>query len=291
MKQKLKYYPKPKGRTFQIDHVHVKWDQQVPLHQQETWELSYIVTGGGIRTIGEKTETFSKGEIILIPPNIPHCWSFDEAVHDDEGKIENITMIFDHDFIVNSKDFFPELFNRISEFLNIQDAVFFKDDTVKRLQMMMTSIANQDEAGRITSFIEILQLISNSKEVQVVGMPVIENPKERKFQEIYLFVLSNFQRNITLEEVSKLAGMQKSSFCVFFKKMTGKSFFSYLTEFRIESSCQMLLKTKLSVAEICIASGFSDIPYYNRVFKKMKMVSPTRFRKDNASAESSSDGF
>lgn len=281
MKQKLKYYPKPKDRTFHIDHVHVKWDQQVPLHQQETWELSYIVTGGGIRTIGEDTEDFSEGEIILIPPNIPHCWSFDEAVHDDEGKIENITIIFDHEFIINSKRFFPELFGSISKLEDIRHAVSFTEDTLERLQILMTAIAKQDEKRRITKFIEILQLISESKEIQVVGKPVVENTKEKKFQEIYLFVLSNFQRNITLDEVSKLAGMQKSSFCVFFKKMTGKSFFSYLTEFRIECSCQMLLKTKLSVAEICIASGFSDIPYYNRVFKRRKRVSPTQFRKDN----------
>ncbi|MFC3161023.1 helix-turn-helix domain-containing protein [Chryseobacterium arachidis] len=41
----------------------------------------------------------------------------------------------------------------------------------------------------------------------------------------------------------------------------------------------MLLKTKLSVGEICIASGFSDIPYYNRVFKRIKSVTPTGFRK------------
>ncbi len=116
--------------------------------------------------------------------------------------------------------------------------------------------------------------------MQVVGRPVSENKKEKKLQEIYLFILNNFQRNITLEEISRSVGMQKSSFCVFFKKMTGKSFFTYLTEFKIESSCQMLLKTKLSVAEICIASGFSDIPYYNRVFKKIKNVPPTQFRKN-----------
>ncbi|MFC5873968.1 AraC-type DNA-binding protein [Chryseobacterium arachidis] len=279
MKQNLKYYPKARTHTFHFDHVHIQWNQQVPLHQQETWELSYIITGSGARIIGDVVENFSKGEVILIPPNIPHCWSFDESVHDREGKIENITIVFENDFLESCKNLFPELFNPISELQNNENAVSFKDELLEKLQILMTSMIHQNSIERVSSFIKLLELISYCKDMQVVGRPVIENKKEKKMQEIYLFILSNFQRNITLEEISKSVGMQKSSFCVFFKKMTGKSFFTYLTEFRIESSCQMLLKTKLSVGEICIASGFSDIPYYNRVFKRIKSVTPTGFRK------------
>lgn len=281
MKQNLKYYPRAKTHTFHFDHVHIKWNQQVPLHQQETWELSYIITGSGARIIGDVVENFSKGEVILIPPNIPHCWSFDESVHDREGNIENITIVFENDFLESCKNLFPELFNSISELQNNENAVSFKDGLLEKIQILMTSMINQNGIERISSFIRLLELISYCKDMQIVGRPVTENKREKKLQEIYLFILSNFQRNISLEEISKSVGMQKSSFCVFFKKMTGKSFFTYLTEFRIESSCQMLLKTKLSIAEICIASGFNDIPYYNRVFKKSKNVTPTQFRKNN----------
>ncbi|KIC61998.1 AraC family transcriptional regulator [Chryseobacterium taiwanense] len=280
MKQNLKYYPRARTHTFHFDHVHIKWDQQVPLHQQETWELSYIITGSGARIIGDVVENFSKGEVILIPPNIPHCWSFDESVHDNEGKIENITIVFENDFLESCKNIFPELFNSISELQNNENAVSFKDGLLEKIQILMTSMIHQNSIERVSSFIKLLELISYCKDMQIVGRPVIENKREKKLQEIYLFILSNFQRNISLEEISKSVGMQKSSFCVFFKKMTGKSFFTYLTEFRIESSCQMLLKTKLSIAEICIASGFNDIPYYNRVFKKIKKVTPTQFRKE-----------
>ena len=280
MKQNLKYYPKARTHTFHFDHVHIKWNQQVPLHQQETWELSYIITGSGVRIIGDIVENFSKGEIILIPPNIPHCWSFDESVHDSEGNIENITIVFENDFLESCKNIFPELLNSISELQSNKNAVSFKNELLEQLQTLMASMIHQNNIERLSSFIKLLQLVSYCKEMQVVGRPVSENKKEKKLQEIYLFILNNFQRNITLEEISRSVGMQKSSFCVFFKKMTGKSFFTYLTEFKIESSCQMLLKTKLSVAEICIASGFSDIPYYNRVFKKIKNVPPTQFRKN-----------
>ncbi|MFC3161024.1 cupin domain-containing protein [Chryseobacterium arachidis] len=216
---------KARTHTFHFDHVHIQWNQQVPLHQQETWELSYIITGSGARIIGDVVENFSKGEVILIPPNIPHCWSFDESVHDREGKIENITIVFENDFLESCKNLFPELFNPISELQNNENAVSFKDELLEKLQILMTSMIHQNSIERVSSFIKLLELISYCKDMQVVGRPVIENKKEKKMQEIYLFILSNFQRNITLEEISKSVGMQKSSFCVFFKKMTGKSFF------------------------------------------------------------------
>lgn len=40
----------------------------------------------------------------------------------------------------------------------------------------------------------------------------------------------------------------------------------------------MLLKTNKTVAEICIASGFRDVPYFNRVFKELKQATPSHFR-------------
>ncbi|MGH1520008.1 AraC family transcriptional regulator [Chryseobacterium sp. JK1] len=279
MKQQLKYYPNNKTNTFHFDHVHITWDQQVPLHQQQTWELSYIITGSGVRTMGNTVENFSKGEIILIPPNIPHCWAFDESVSDDDGKIENVTIVIENDFLIQCSSLFPELSSAISKLQSNENAVSFEGELLDKLQLLMHSMICQNPVERLSSFIHLLELISYCKEMHIVGRPVFDNKEERTLQAIHLFILGNFQRNITLQEISKSVGMQKSSFCVFFKRMTAQSFFTYVTEFRIESSCQMLLKTKLSVAEICIASGFNDIPYYNRVFKRIKKVTPTQYRK------------
>ncbi len=149
MKQNLKYYPKARTHTFHFDHVHIKWNQQVPLHQQETWELSYIITGSGVRIIGDIVENFSKGEIILIPPNIPHCWSFDESVHDSEGNIENITIVFENDFLESCKNIFPELLNSISELQSNKNAVSFKNELLEQLQTLMASMIHQNNIERL----------------------------------------------------------------------------------------------------------------------------------------------
>jgi transcriptional regulator GlxA family with amidase domain len=128
------------------------------------------------------------------------------------------------------------------------------------------------------SLIKLFALISSPEKTVTVGHPVVEDRNTKRLQQIYLYVMNNYQRDITLDEVARFACMAKSSFCIFFKKMTNQSFFAFLTEYRVTSSCQMLLKTSMSVAEICFASGFRDIPYYNRVFKKLKGITPTEYR-------------
>ncbi|MDR1339673.1 MAG: AraC family transcriptional regulator [Prevotellaceae bacterium] len=272
------HIPEEDEASFVFDHVHIIWDEQITFHRQKTWELSYVITGRGTRIVGDTTEYFSQGEVILIPPDMPHCWSFDKHVFDGEGKIENITLVFSSALLENSRTVFPEISGIIAKIQSCTDAISFGGSTLSQLQTILTSMLREDRVERLSSLIKLFALIASPEKTLTVGRPVIDDRKTKRLQQINMYVMNNFQRDITLDEVAGFACMAKSSFCIFFKKMTGKPFFAFLTEYRVTSSCQMLLKTDMSVAEICYASGFRDVPYYNRVFKKLKGMTPTEYR-------------
>lgn len=280
MLEKVKYAHIPAQReySFHFDHVKIKWNEQITLHQQKTWELSYVIVGSGTRIIGDTIEPFSRNEIILIPPNIPHCWSFDELDANKNGEIENITVTFSEQLLEKCSSAFPELETYIKKIHKNTEALSFKGETLVRLQSILVQMVKETTIDRLSSFIKLLSIISSVENTSAVGRPIVEDKKTKRMQKILLYVMNNYQNTITLEEMAQLVQLDKSSFCIFFKKMTGKTFFSYLTEYRIESSCQMLTKTNMAIAEICFASGFKDIPYYNRVFKKIKAVTPTEYR-------------
>ncbi|NDV68865.1 AraC family transcriptional regulator [Dysgonomonas sp. 25] len=281
MKENIKYSHNLEitGASFFYDHVHINYEDQISLHQQESWELSYVITGRGTRVIGDLMESFSEGEVILIPPNIAHCWYFDASIHDTEGKIENISITFSNKLLENCRSIFVELTDTIRQIQENSNAISFSMETLSEIQQIMLSMSKETTAERIVSFIRLLNIIANPHTTNIVGHPTREDKKTKKIQSIYLYVMNNYQHNITLEKIAQFVGMEKSSFCVFFKKMTNKSFFTFLTEYRIDSSCQMLLETNKSISEVCIASGFRDVPYYNRIFKKIKHITPGEYRK------------
>lgn len=63
--------------AFIFDDVLLTPKQQIPIHTQNEWELSYIIRGQGTKFLGEETQPFCEGEVILIPPKFPHGWFFD----------------------------------------------------------------------------------------------------------------------------------------------------------------------------------------------------------------------
>jgi len=281
MKDNIKYCHNPRGleRSFLFDHVHITWDEQITLHQQKTWEISFVIYGKGMRVIGENFEPFESGEIILIPPDIPHYWAFDNSVYDEQGKIENITITFHTELLINIKNTFPELEQLINSVLDYKNALSFGGDTLLKLRELFLRMKNESELERILSLIGILRHISSPEISKTVGCPIIEDRNTKKLQKIYMYVMVHFQQHITLEQIANHVNMERASFCIFFKKITGKSFFNFLLDYRINASCDMLQSTNKTISEICYASGFRDVPYFNRVFKKLKNTTPGEFKR------------
>ena len=274
---KTKYFPNHL-ESYNFEYVHILPEDQVGYHQQVTWELSYIMFGKGIRKIGNTKEEFNQGEIILIPPNIQHCWEFDHSVVDGKGKIENITIVFPVSFFDRCKINFPELVDTIGYVQDIETAISFEGKTKEKLQRLMSDMIKQNRVERLSSIFRIFDAIGKKSIYKIAGKIKEDDKSEQRLKKVHLFVLNNYHKHISLDQIAHIVEMQKSSFCTFYKKETGKSFFDYLTNFRINSSCEMLEKTKLSIAEIAIFSGFNDIPYYNRTFKKMKNCTPKEYR-------------
>jgi len=265
-------------KSFIFDHVHIVWDEQITFHQSVDWELSYIIKGSGTRLIGEHMGTFTSGEAILIPPHLPHGWYFNEYDHDEEGKIENITIIFPDSILDKFAVAFPETVQFIHQFKKVSEGISFEGETLNWLRETLLQMSMQDNVSQLATFLNIVYKIASSNQTHVVGSKVKETRGNAKIREVYRFMITNYQRTISLDEVSQYIGMNRSSFCSFYKREKGKTFFADLNEYRIDCSCMMLRETNMPIAEICYAVGFNDVPHFNRTFKKIKGETPNSYK-------------
>lgn len=92
------------------------------------------------------------------------------------------------------------------------------------------------------------------------------------------YIKNNFNRDISLDEVSRAVNISPYYFSKIFKEGTGKNFIEYLTNIRIEKAKELLSTTEYSMKEICTMCGYSDPNYFSRSFKKNVGVTPTEYK-------------
>ena len=265
-------------QSFSYDYVRLSPAEQIGLHRQSSWELSLVVIGSGIKLIGDTTEPFQSGEVVIIPPEIPHCWYFDGSSTDAEGKIVNITLSFTNEFLDHCSHDFPELSGHIEELKKNHEALKYDESQSETIASVLKSMRKQNEVERLASLIRLLAILPLTDKTHTVGKYKEKDRKQERLDMIRIFVICNAHRNISLDDVVRHVGMNKSAFCAFFKQYIGKTFITYLNEYRIELACRLLRQEHISISEICYHAGFSDIPYFNRVFRKHKGCSPSQYR-------------
>ena len=126
-------------------------------------------------------------------------------------------------------------------------------------------------------------LIKALKELQSNLISELEQAKEnessRPIRMAKKYIMQNFHRNISLEEVCEHVGFSAAYFSAMFKKETGEGFAKYLMRIRMEEAKQLLRETGIPVAEICEKVGYNDRKHFTHTFHKYTGVNPAEYRK------------
>ena len=89
-------------------------------------------------------------------------------------------------------------------------------------------------------------------------------------------------RNITIESICKELGVSAAYFSTIFKKETGKTFISFLTDYRMEKAVELLMTTNDKTYIIAEKVGYADPNYFSYAFKKQYSMSPSKYRSANS---------
>lgn len=87
--------------------------------------------------------------------------------------------------------------------------------------------------------------------------------------------------DLSLDTVCSELGVSNSYFSSVFKKETGKSFISYLTDYRMDHAANLILETNEKSYKIAEQVGYQDANYFSYVFKKRFGMSPSKYRTEH----------
>lgn len=249
-------------------------------HFHPEFEIVYIADGKGQRKVGEQMSTYEKGDLIFVGPNVAH---FNLANKIDENYQEVIIQMKDH-FL--GKDFFdtPEMAEVKKLFTRARTGLVFGNETKWEIGRRLLKMDQFDNFSKMTELLIILQILAYAKDctplnVNSLAIEVKQTDQERMHL-LNDFIMTNYQRKFTMDEVAAVVNMTVPSLCRFFKNLTHRTFMEYTNEFRVAKATRLLSQKDLSIAEVSYESGFNNLSHFNKQFKLVTHQTPSNYRKN-----------
>lgn len=101
---------------------------------------------------------------------------------------------------------------------------------------------------------------------------------ETTAENIRSYLLTNFEKQITLDDVRKEVFLSKNQIINVFRAAYGKTPHRYLLDYRLDKACEFLLSTARPVAVIAYAVGFEEYSVFYRAFVAKYGISPADYR-------------
>ncbi|WP_419211326.1 AraC family transcriptional regulator [Maribacter sp. X9] len=252
------------------------------IHSHKNFELNYITSGVGRRIVGDNISGFEAGDLVLLGPDLPHCWELLDSENNEPP-----TCIVTHfsENIVNS-DFFniPELEKVVDLLKQANRGIRFKVENDTEIREVLSAMS---ETKGLEYYIGLLKIFNNLLKIE--DREKLSNPTNQssvfsknidKINKIYEYVFQNIQEGIKLEEAAAVLNMAPSSFCRFFKKKTGLTFLEYVKNVRVGIAAKLLAETDKQITQICFESGYNNLANFNHYFKSNMGKTPSEYRKN-----------
>jgi AraC-like DNA-binding protein len=251
------------------------------IHSHKNFELNYITSGAGRRIVGNNISSYTKGDLVLLGPNISHCWEVLET--DKESYGECVVTHFYENII--SSDFFniPELEEVVNMLKEADSGIRFKGSKTKKVAESLKKMVFMEGLERYIELLKVFSLLLQIDNREYLALPSsLPNnyEKDRKqIDKIYEYVFQNVQNGINLNDAAKLVCMEPSSFCRYFKKKTSQTFMDYVKSVRIGIAARMLAETDKQITQICYECGYNNLANFNHYFKVVMKKTPSEYRK------------
>lgn len=258
------------------------------VHSHTFFELIYVYDGKCIQKIGNHSFSLQMGDVCIIPPSVRHSIEAD----DDTSVIFNVMIrketlhsIF-FNFLSSNNVLSTFFLNNIYSQKSNSYILFHtgSDFEIKRgfLYMYWESI-NKD--------LYFYQMIANTLTLcfgllirnysRYVEMPAAYNKTESQAEKILQEMQCNY-KIVTIDSIASQFGYSEEYISKLIKNFTGKSFTKALQDIRMSKAEDLLVNTNMTIENISVSVGYSNMEHFIRLFKRIHDQTPTRYRKEHS---------
>lgn len=252
----------------------------VPAHWHNDMEIIYVKKGTGRINVDLTPIVANQGDIVVVPPGQLHSIEqFEEQSMEYENIIFQLNMLMAVQGDICTEKFFQPLLQRqigiwnhytpdssvypvLSECLDHMDAICKNFSPGYELAIK----------GQLFTFFHALFSLTREP------LPIHQNKSLDRLKDILKYVETNYHEKISIADAAGICGFSQSHFMKFFKNNMAVSFTDYLNDYRLTMAARLLVSSSDAIVNIAAETGFDNLSYFNRLFKRKYGCTPTSFR-------------
>lgn len=246
-------------------------------HYHEAFELTYFESGEGTRFVGDRIQPFHRGDLVLLGSNLPHYWH-------TRGRSSGWSLQWHlppaHHFWA-----FPETKVLAEYFASAARGIQFSGETADRLCAELRALGVNEGLAQLGMMFRMFALAAEAPEgdrafisANSFSLSAVSLHKSA-MQAAIGYLLANFKKDIRLGNLLEVTKMSRPTFSRQFRIHSGKTLGQFLQQIRLDAACRELAETDAPVIDVALGSGFSQVSFFNRVFRRTFKCSPTDYRR------------
>jgi AraC-like DNA-binding protein len=274
--------PQVKNEAFrlQLDRGKYFYDQ---LHQHSEIQIMWIEEGEGTLIAGDYIGRFAPNDLFLLGSGQPHVFRSDKNYFQPRSKLKSraISIYFSENYLGSSFWQLEEM-KSIKKFISrTSRGMQFVGRSKEEMASVIYLLKDAKGIDKLVLFLTLIKKLAESRGRFLAVTPSgnFKSEEGKRMNDILQFTFRESHRKIYLNEVADISHLSVEAFCRYFKLHTQKTYTVFLNEVRVSNACRLLINKDLTMQDICYQSGFHNLSNFNRVFKSVVGVPPSKYVK------------
>lgn len=275
--------------NIQISRVSV--EKPTEIHMHEFIEIAFVVSGEGVHVVEDIENKITKGDIFILNYGVTHQFSPQKG-----SDLIICNCIFKPGFfdysLISSRSFSDITKHFLLRPFTLEKVEHFK--SISLLDEQYEEIGNLfnkmyiEYSEKPEGYVEILRAYLIALLIKLFRVmrknnqypQKVSGEKQELLENVMKYIKNNYNKDLTLDELSMLAFLSPNHFCKKFKEYSGMTIKEFMQKTRIEKACSLLLETDKKIIEIAFEVGYHDLKHFYNIFKKYTEKTPLVFKKD-----------
>lgn len=272
-----------------------------PRHRHGQAELTWVVRGHGVRFVGDSTEPFGDGDLVLLGPRVPHLW----AGRAGPGEAAFLAHVVQFPTSLLASPLLPELqaarplLDRAGRGLRVQGQAHAP------VAAALQAMAEADALQRLALLVQVLRaLVLHGRSLRPLSTAAVRGgdaaPSANavsgtaagtssgaaaspaaagRIDRVIDWIHQGLAGDLFMADAARVAHVSPAAFSRFFSRETGKTWTAYVNDVRCSEAAVRLRQGSRPVAEVAHDCGYRTLSHFNREFRSRFGAAPSDYRR------------